>query len=224
MRQIARSELGKYAHLRPANRDREARVMKVRVGYGLGNLRPLDGERLGALAEGIEQHGFDSLWLSERISGPAPDPVLGLTWAAARTQQDQARHERVGAPGPQPGARREGVGDARRALGRSRAPGVRPRHRASGRAAGVRRRPRRSRVDLRRGAAAAAPALERGRRRPRRHVVPLRGHERAAEAGAPARRVARRQGAVRAATRRPARRRVARVVRDARAVRGGRAR
>ena len=88
--------------------------MKVRVGYGLGNLRPLDGERLGALAEGLEQHGFDSLWLSERISGPAPDPVLGLTWAAARTQQDQARHERAGAPGPEPRARREGVGDARR--------------------------------------------------------------------------------------------------------------
>jgi probable F420-dependent oxidoreductase len=61
--------------------------MKVRVGFGLGNLRPLDGELLGALAEGMERHGFDSLWLSERISGPAPDPVLGLTWAAARTQK-----------------------------------------------------------------------------------------------------------------------------------------
>jgi probable F420-dependent oxidoreductase len=61
--------------------------MKIRVGYGLGNLRPLDGERLGALAEGMERYGFDSLWLSERISGPAPDPVLGLTWAAARTRK-----------------------------------------------------------------------------------------------------------------------------------------
>ncbi len=61
--------------------------MKVRVGYGLGNLRPLDGERLGALAEGIEGHGYDSLWLSERISGPAPDPVLALTFAAARTRK-----------------------------------------------------------------------------------------------------------------------------------------
>jgi probable F420-dependent oxidoreductase len=59
--------------------------MKVRVGYGLGNLRPLNGDALGALAEGMEQHGFDSLWLSERISGPAPDPVLALTFAAART-------------------------------------------------------------------------------------------------------------------------------------------
>jgi probable F420-dependent oxidoreductase len=59
--------------------------MKVRIGYGLGNLRPLDGDRLAALADGIEGHGFDSLWLSERISGPAPDPVLALTFAAART-------------------------------------------------------------------------------------------------------------------------------------------
>ena len=61
--------------------------MKVRVGYGLGNLRPLAGDKLGACAEAIERHGFDSLWLSERISGPAPDPLLGLTFAAARTSK-----------------------------------------------------------------------------------------------------------------------------------------
>jgi probable F420-dependent oxidoreductase len=61
--------------------------VKIRVGYGLGNLRSLDGARLGALAEAIEQHGFDSLWLSERISGPSPDPMLGLTFAAARTER-----------------------------------------------------------------------------------------------------------------------------------------
>jgi probable F420-dependent oxidoreductase len=61
--------------------------VKIRVGYGLGNLRSLDGARLGSLAEAIEHHGFDSLWLSERISGPAPDPVLGLTFAAARTSR-----------------------------------------------------------------------------------------------------------------------------------------
>jgi probable F420-dependent oxidoreductase len=61
--------------------------VKIRVGYGLGNLRSLDGARLGSLAEAIEHNGFDSLWLSERISGPAPDPVLGLTFAAARTSR-----------------------------------------------------------------------------------------------------------------------------------------
>ena len=61
--------------------------MKTRVGYGLGNLRPLNGDALGALVEAMERHGFDSLWLSERISGPAPDPVLALTFAAARTKK-----------------------------------------------------------------------------------------------------------------------------------------
>jgi probable F420-dependent oxidoreductase len=60
--------------------------VKIRVGYGLGNQRHLAGDRLGSLAEAIENHGFDSLWLSERISGPAPDPMLGLTFAAARTK------------------------------------------------------------------------------------------------------------------------------------------
>jgi probable F420-dependent oxidoreductase len=61
--------------------------VKVRIGYGLGNLRPLSGDALGSLAESLESHGFDSLWLSERISGPAPDPVLALTYAAARTSR-----------------------------------------------------------------------------------------------------------------------------------------
>jgi probable F420-dependent oxidoreductase len=61
--------------------------MKTRVGYGLGNLRPLSGDALGSLAEAMERTGFDSLWLSERISGPAPDPVLALTYAAARTKK-----------------------------------------------------------------------------------------------------------------------------------------
>src|SRR5690242_18967012 len=61
--------------------------MKVRIGFGLGNLRPLDGDRLAELVDGIEGHSFDSLWLAERISGPAPDPVLALTFAAARTKR-----------------------------------------------------------------------------------------------------------------------------------------
>ncbi|MFM7060437.1 MAG: TIGR03854 family LLM class F420-dependent oxidoreductase [Actinomycetota bacterium] len=61
--------------------------MKVRVGFGLGNLRPADGETLGTIAEALERLGYDSLWCSERIGGPAPDPVLALTFAAARTSR-----------------------------------------------------------------------------------------------------------------------------------------
>lgn len=60
--------------------------MKVRIGYGLGNLRALDGSRLGALADALEHHGFDSLWLSERATGPAPDPLVALAFVAGRTR------------------------------------------------------------------------------------------------------------------------------------------
>jgi alkanesulfonate monooxygenase SsuD/methylene tetrahydromethanopterin reductase-like flavin-dependent oxidoreductase (luciferase family) len=29
---------------------------------------------------------FDSLWLSEALTGPVRDPVVGLAWAAATTR------------------------------------------------------------------------------------------------------------------------------------------
>ena len=60
--------------------------MKVRVGYGLGT-RTLtnDAERFGALVDGLEALRFDSLWLSEKITDDCPDPVVALSFAAART-------------------------------------------------------------------------------------------------------------------------------------------
>jgi probable F420-dependent oxidoreductase len=61
--------------------------MKVRIGYGLGNLRPLVNDELGQMADALEAHGFDSLWLSERVSGPAPDPVVALAYVAGRTRR-----------------------------------------------------------------------------------------------------------------------------------------
>jgi alkanesulfonate monooxygenase SsuD/methylene tetrahydromethanopterin reductase-like flavin-dependent oxidoreductase (luciferase family) len=61
--------------------------VKVRVGYGLGNLRSLAGDQLGDLADGLEAHGYDSLWLSERMSGPAPEPMVALGYAAGRTRR-----------------------------------------------------------------------------------------------------------------------------------------
>ncbi|HEX2850319.1 MAG TPA: TIGR03854 family LLM class F420-dependent oxidoreductase [Acidimicrobiales bacterium] len=59
--------------------------MKVRIGYGLGTTTSLDGPRFASLVDGLEAHRFDSLWLSERITGPAPDPIVGLSVAAGRT-------------------------------------------------------------------------------------------------------------------------------------------
>ena len=62
--------------------------MKVRVGYGLGVRGPgVDGERFGALVDALESLGFDSLWLSERATGPIPDPLIGLSVAAGRTRR-----------------------------------------------------------------------------------------------------------------------------------------
>lgn len=60
--------------------------MKIRIGMGLGTRSAVaDGEGFAALVDGLEHHGFDSLWLSERINGPAPDPLAALAFAAGRT-------------------------------------------------------------------------------------------------------------------------------------------
>lgn len=60
--------------------------MKVRVGFGLGTRSHThDGERFVALVEDLERLRFDSLWVSDRISGEAPDPVVAMAVAAART-------------------------------------------------------------------------------------------------------------------------------------------
>ena len=59
--------------------------MKVRVGYGLGVQGLRDEARFGALVDGLDRCGFDSLWLSERVAGDAPDPLVGLSFAAGRS-------------------------------------------------------------------------------------------------------------------------------------------
>jgi probable F420-dependent oxidoreductase len=62
--------------------------MKVRIGYGLGT-RSLtnDAERFTSFVDALEGHGFDSLWLSERLTGDCPDPLIGLAVAAGRTKK-----------------------------------------------------------------------------------------------------------------------------------------
>lgn len=60
--------------------------MKIRIGYGLGT-RTITNEAdsFGGFVDDLERLGFDSLWLSERIGGGAPDPLIALAYAAART-------------------------------------------------------------------------------------------------------------------------------------------
>ncbi len=60
--------------------------MKVRIGYGLGTRTTLHDERFGVVVDELERHRFDSLWLSERINGPAPDPLVAMAYGAGRTE------------------------------------------------------------------------------------------------------------------------------------------
>lgn len=59
--------------------------MKVRVGFGLGTRSVTNDERFGPFVDTLERLRFDSLWLSERITGECPDPVVGMAYAAGRT-------------------------------------------------------------------------------------------------------------------------------------------
>jgi probable F420-dependent oxidoreductase len=56
--------------------------MKIRIGVGAAGACATPAA-LGELVEGLDALGFDSLWLSEVLTGPVPDPAVGLAWAAA---------------------------------------------------------------------------------------------------------------------------------------------
>jgi probable F420-dependent oxidoreductase len=59
--------------------------MKVRIGYGLGVRTSLNDGGFLDVVDTLERLRFDSLWLSERIGGEAPDPLVAMSMAAART-------------------------------------------------------------------------------------------------------------------------------------------
>ena len=64
----------------------ESAGVKVRIGFGLGTrTQANEPASFEAMVDAIEDRGFDSLWLSERVSGDAPDPVVGMAYAAGRT-------------------------------------------------------------------------------------------------------------------------------------------
>lgn len=59
--------------------------MKVRIGFGLGTRTTLHDDRFGHVVDELERHGYDSLWVSERIGADAPDPLVAMAYAAGRT-------------------------------------------------------------------------------------------------------------------------------------------
>ena len=62
-------------------------IVKIRVGYGLGVRTALNDTGFLQVVDALERLRFDSLWLSERISGEAPDPLVAMSFAAARTKK-----------------------------------------------------------------------------------------------------------------------------------------
>jgi probable F420-dependent oxidoreductase len=56
--------------------------MKVRIGVGAA-ASAATPRALAELVDGIGDLGFDSVWLSEVLTGPVLDPLVGLAWAAA---------------------------------------------------------------------------------------------------------------------------------------------
>jgi probable F420-dependent oxidoreductase len=56
--------------------------MKIRIGVGAAGASS-STEALAELVTALDDLGFDSLWLSEVLTGPVLDPVVGLAWAAA---------------------------------------------------------------------------------------------------------------------------------------------
>ena len=60
-------------------------TVKVRIGFGLGVRSSLNDTGFLTVVDALERLRFDSLWLSDRIGGEAPDPLVAMSFAAART-------------------------------------------------------------------------------------------------------------------------------------------
>lgn len=62
-------------------------TLKVRFGVGLGSMTQVaTASAFTTFVDRCEHLGFDSLWLSERVNAPAPDPMVALAVAAGRTE------------------------------------------------------------------------------------------------------------------------------------------
>jgi probable F420-dependent oxidoreductase len=59
--------------------------VKIRIGFGLGVGTHLNDDGFATCVDALETLRFDSLWLSERVGGDAPDPIVGCAFAAGRT-------------------------------------------------------------------------------------------------------------------------------------------
>ncbi len=62
--------------------------MKIRIGYGLGGHASVnEQESFAHVVDELERLRFDSLWVSERLGNNTLDPMVAMTFAAARTKK-----------------------------------------------------------------------------------------------------------------------------------------
>jgi probable F420-dependent oxidoreductase len=66
---------------------RDTTGMKIRLGVGFGVRTRLNDDGFSQVVDALERLRFDSLWLSERIGGEAPDPLVAMAFAAGRTKK-----------------------------------------------------------------------------------------------------------------------------------------
>ncbi|GAC1598076.1 MAG: TIGR03854 family LLM class F420-dependent oxidoreductase [Acidimicrobiales bacterium] len=62
--------------------------MKVRIGVGTGG--SIGVAELCEVVDSIVSAGLDSIWLSEVLTGPVVDPLVGLAWACAHNPKIKA--------------------------------------------------------------------------------------------------------------------------------------
>ena len=168
----------------------------VRIGYAFGTRTRLNDDGFATVVDSLERLGFDSLWLSERIGGDAPDPLVGMAFAAGRTTKLKFGMSVMVLPGRNPIVLAKELATLDRLSNGRLLPafglGVADPHEQQ--AFGVERGcPRQA---VRRGAGSAPRCVGGGEPHASRRPLPLRRSARAAEApsGAP-RRVARRHRA-----------------------------
>jgi probable F420-dependent oxidoreductase len=67
----------------------DADRMKVRIGYGIGAVPKLLGERngLGNVIDDLDRLGYDSLWFPERVNSPQLDPIVAMAFVAGRSER-----------------------------------------------------------------------------------------------------------------------------------------
>ena len=119
--------------------------MKVRIGFGLGVRRAARRRRASATSStGSRRTASTRSGSRSGVGGDAPDPVIGLAFAAGRTRSLKLGTSVQVLPGRNPALARQGVGEPRPAVRRPRAARVRAGEPAGRRASGVRRRRARS--------------------------------------------------------------------------------